>query len=167
MPTEKYTFRKDVRGDGRGTPISYKPVTALTDLVSGEFVGWDTDDPGLKRFVRDEAGSERYVGISRDSQAGLAKLGNQPPLADFVGASGLVSVFSTGVHLLLGTAAETYVHGTTVYMSGTNTQKITNVAGGGVAIGRAFLPDGSSKIGAVEVPVLIDGFTKFSGGPTA
>jgi len=155
MPRDLYTYLKDVRPRGDGTAIPYKPLAALVDLCMGELVGWDADDKALVRFTRDGATNVKFVGISRDSQVGMARLGNYPALA-----LKEISVFSTGVHSLLGTAAETYVHGTIVYMSGTDTQKITTVVGvGGVAIGTVHLPDGSTLTGAVLVPVLIDEYT--------
>lgn len=155
MPTDFYTYRQDIRPRGDGSPVAFKPLAALTDLCTGELVGWDADDKALVRFVRDGAGNIKYVGISKDSMASLAKLGNYAQLKlDRVG------VFTTGVHEMLGTAAETYVHGTEVYMNGTDTQKITTVVGtGGVKVGRVHLPDGSTKSGAVLVPILIDDYT--------
>lgn len=155
MPTDLYTYVKDIRPRGDGTVIPYKPVAALVDLCAGEFVGWDADDAALKRFVRDGAGNIKYVGISRDSQVKMARLGNHAALA-----LKEIGVFSTGVHSILGTAAENYVHGTVVYMESTNTQKITTVQGvGGVAVGTVHLPDGTTLTGAVMVPVLIDEYT--------
>lgn len=148
------TFIKDLRPFGGGTPIGYK--TALTDLVNGEFAAWDNTNKTLVRFVRD-ATAGPFVGITRDSLVGIQKLGNQPQL--LAAFQNPCSVFSTGVHSLLGSAGQTYVHSTPVYMAGTDSQKITTVAGGGTQIGTVHLPDGSTLSGAVRVPVLIDEFT--------
>lgn len=150
--TDKPTFVKDLRPFGGGTPVGYTADASLTDLAQGEFVAWASVSKTLLRFVRaGEAG--KYVGVSRDSQLGVARLGNQAALAS---ATAPLSVFTTGVHEILGTAGETYAHSNAVYMSGTNTQKITLVAGGGVQVGTVHLPDGSTRVGAVNVPILID-----------
>ena len=50
MPTDFYTFRNDIRPRGDGSPVSYKPLAALTDLCMGEFVGFDGDDKALVRY---------------------------------------------------------------------------------------------------------------------
>lgn len=159
MATDKYTFQKDLRPFGGGTPVAYPLDPAVTGLAQGEFVAWASSSKTLLRFVRaGEAG--KYVGISRDSQIGVAKLGNQAALQAAITP---FSVFTTGVHEVLGTAGETYAHSNAVYMSGTNTQKITLVAGGGVQVGTVHLPDGSTRVGAVNVPILIDEYTKTQG----
>lgn len=154
--TDRPTFVKDVRPFGGGSPISYLVDPAVTDFAQGEFAAWAGSTTRLlRRFVRaGEAG--KLVGITRDSQLGVAKLGNQAALAQAVAH---LSVFTTGIHEVLGTAGETYGHGMEVYMSGTDTQKITLAAGGGVKVGMVYLPDGSTKVGAVKVPILIDEYT--------
>lgn len=160
MATDKPTFVQDLRPFGGGTPISYPVDPAVTDLAQGEFVAWASNSRVLKRFVRaSEAG--KFVGVSRDSQLGVAKLGNQAALA--LSVSSAFSVFSSGVHELLGTAGETYAHSNPVYMSGIDTQKITLVAAGGTQVGTVHLPLGGTKVGAVKVPILIDEFTKTQG----
>lgn len=153
-PVGYYTFIKDIRPFGNGSAFSYK--TALIDLVNGEFVAWDNTNKTLVRFVRD-ASAGPFVGISRDSLVGIQNLGNQPALLS--NFQKVFSVFTSGIHSLLGTAAQTYVHATPVYMAGTDSQKITTVAGGGTQIGTVHLPDGSTLTGAVRVPVLIDEYT--------
>lgn len=156
MPTDKYTYMLDLRGYGGGTPVEYLVDSAVTDLKAGEMVAWaGSTSRILKRFVRaSEAG--KFVGLTKDSQSGVAKLGNQTALAASVAKA---MVFTTGVHLITGTAAEVYGHGMEVYMSGTDTQKITLTPGGGTKIGRVHLPNGNTKTGAVEVPILIDDYT--------
>lgn len=150
-----YTYVKDVKKPQGGSPASFKPAAAIKGVMdSGEFVGWDTDDKNVVRFIRDGAGNVKFVGISRDSMIGVRTLGNNPALDP-----DLLSVFTSGVHMMLGTAAETYVHGTEVYMETTNTTKITTVVGvGGVKVGSVWLPDGSTLTGAVRVPILIDNY---------
>ena len=73
------------------------------------------------------------------------------------------SVFTSGVHELLGLSGDTYLHGDAVYMNATSTIQITKTQGaGGVQVGAVFLPDGTSRVGQVRVPVLIDAFTKLA-----
>jgi predicted RecA/RadA family phage recombinase len=155
-PVSFYTFRQDLRPFGQGTPIGYK--TSLTDLVEGEFVAWDATNKVLVRYVRDGSAG-KFAGISKDSVAGIQKLGNQAALQGAF--QNPCEVFTTGVHELLGAQGQTYKHGDVVYMNGTDTQLITTTAGSpaGVAIGTVHLPDGSTKTGSVRVPVLIDEFT--------
>jgi len=160
MPlTPFYTFLQDIRPFGNGSPIAYRydpaafAADALGELVSGEMAAFDTTNKRVVRFVR-TASAGKFVGITRDSAAGMKKLGNQPALA-----LADLSVFSTGVHELVGTAAEVYSQGDPVYMSGTDTQKVTKTAAGGTQIGIVHNPLNKSIVGAVRVPVLIDEFT--------
>jgi hypothetical protein len=157
---EYYTFLKDLRPFGNGTPVAYKyDPTAFSgdlDMASGEFAAFDATNRRVVRYLRN-GGAGNFIGISRDSALGMLKLGNQPALALTE-----LSVFTSGVHSLLGKSAETYVHGTAVYMDATNTQAITTVAGGGTQIGAVYLPGGESLSGAVRVPVLIDGYAKMA-----
>jgi hypothetical protein len=157
LATDFYTYRQDIRAAFGGSPVAYEPDTGVTTLVRGEMLAISASTHKVKQFVRDGSAGV-FVGISRDSQVGLAKLGNQPALAASLGLE--FSVFTTGVHELLGTAGQTYTHGLAVYM-GADTDVITSVAGtGGVQVGIVWLPDASSKVGAVRVPVLIDEYTK-------
>lgn len=159
MPSDKYTFVQDLRPFGNGTVITYPVDPAVTDFAQGELAAWSSVSRILKRFVRaGEAG--KFVGVTQGSQQGVARLGNQAALA---ADAAHMPVWTTGVHEFTGTAGETYAHGYAVYMSGTNTQKITIVAGGGVQIGTVHLPDGTTKSGAVNVPILIDEYTKTQG----
>lgn len=151
-----YTFLKDLRPFGQGTPIGYK--TALTDLHQGEMVAWDSTNKTLVRFVRDNSAGD-FVGISMDDLVGIQKLGNQTAL--LAAYQNPFEVFSTGVHELMGVQGVTYKHGDLVYMYSTDTQSVTGTQGSpaGVAVGTVHLPDGSTKVGQVRVPVLIDEFT--------
>lgn len=154
-PVSQYTYQRDLRAFGNGTPEGYK--TALTTLVAGELVAWDSTNKTLVRFVRDGSAGQ-LAGISKDDLVGIQKLGNQPAL--IAAYQNPFEVFTTGIHTLLGTAAESYVHDTLVYMSGTDTQKVTTVQGtGGVVVGKVYLPDGSTITGAVQVPIVIDEYT--------
>ena len=162
MPADFYTYVKDLRPMGGGTPVSYRyDATAFAsdaqgELAAGEFCAYDATNKRVVRFVRN-GGAGQFIGVSRDSAAGIKKLGNQAALSllEF-------SVFTSGVHELLGLTGDTYLHGDAVYMNATSTIQITKTAGGGTQIGTAYLPDGSSKVGQVRVPVLIDGFTKLA-----
>jgi len=157
-----YTFVKDLRPFGNGTPMSYRyDRTAFTsdaqgELGSGEMLGWDATNQRILRFNR-TAANGKFIGLTRDSATGLQKLGNQAALnlavADY-------SVFTSGVHMLVGTVGDTYNHGNAVYMSGTDTTKITKTQGSnGVQVGTVYNPLNSSVVGAVRVPVLIDEYT--------
>ena len=149
------TFVRDVRSNN-GNPVSYKPDSALAgSLETGEFAAWDATNKLLKRYVRDGTAG-KFIGISRDSMKGVRRLGNQAALDP-----DRVSTYTAGVHDVLGTAAETYKHGDEVYMNGTDTTKVTTVVGSpaGIKIGVVWLPDGTTKSGAVRVPILIDPYT--------
>lgn len=151
-----YTYLKDLRPFGGGTPIGY--VTTLTNVVAGEFMAWDNTNKTLVRFVRDGSAGP-FVGVSKTDLVGIQSLGNQTPLV--AAFQNPFEVFTTGIHLLQGAAGQTYKHGDVVYMNGTDTQAITTTAGSpaGVAIGTVNLPDGSTLTGVVLVPVLIDEYT--------
>lgn len=153
-----YTFIKDIKKPGGGgSRVSFKPdAAALGVLDNGWLVGYDTDTKTAVKYVRDGAGNVKYVGIAADSLVGIRTLGNNPALDP-----DLVSVFTSGVHAMLGTAAETYAHGDEVYMDnvGVNAAVITKAAGtGGVKVGSVWLPEGGTLTGAVRVPVLIDNY---------
>jgi hypothetical protein len=153
-----YTYLFDVKKPGAGgSRMSYKPDAASLGVIdNGWIVGWDTDTKTLVKFVRDGAGNVKYVGVAADSLVGIRTLGNNPALDP-----DMCSVFTSGVHALLGTSAETYVHGTEVYMDnvGTNAERITTAVGtGGIKVGSVWLPNGGSLTGAVRVPVLIDNY---------
>ena len=174
VQAEFYTFVKDLRPFGNGTPVAYKydPTwttgsfvgAGLGDVVSGEFMAYDATNRRVVRYAADGANGV-LAGISRDSAFSLKKLGNQSALT-----ASLVefSVFTSGVHEMLGTTGDTYSHGQVVYQSGTNTQAVQKtqgaVSGGGsfVQVGTVYLPDGSQRVGVVRVPVLIDGSTKLA-----
>lgn len=153
-----YTYVKDIKKPGGGgSRVSFKPDAAAVGVLdNGWIVGYDTDTKTLVKFVRDGAGNVKYVGIAADSMVGVATLGNAAALQP-----DLCSVFTSGVHAMLGTAAETYAHGAEVYMDnvGTDASKITTAAGtGGVKVGSVWLPEGGSLTGAVRVPILIDNY---------
>lgn len=156
--TDFNTYVKDLRPFGNGTPIGYNIAAALSPpMQQGEMVAWDSTALTLVRFVRD-ASAGRFVGVSRDSQFGIQKLGNAAALMNAVQP---FSVYTTGIHELLGSAGVTYEHGSAVYMDGTFTNTVTTSAGaGGVQVGTVYLPDGTTKTGAIRVPVLIDEYTK-------
>lgn len=156
-----YTFVKDLRPFGQGTPIAYRyqasafAADALGDLVSGEFAAYDATNRRVVRFVRN-GGAGQFIGITRDSAQGRKTLGDQAAL-DLID----MSVFTSGVHSLTGIAGDIYSHGDAVFMSGTNTQVVTKTQGaGGVQLGAVFSPDGTQFNGAVRVPILIDSFAK-------
>ncbi len=157
MPLDFYTYRGDIRPFGNGSVITYLADATLTDLAQGEMSAWDSAAKVLKRFVRDGSAGH-FVGISRDSQTGMAKLGNESALAAFVANIG---VFSTGIHQLVGLSGDSFTHGVAVYMSGVDTTKVTVTAGGGVQVGTVHLPDGSTIVGdgSKRVSILIDEFT--------
>lgn len=158
MPQDFYTFVKDIRPFGNGSPVAYRYDAAAFvsdaqgDLAMGEMCAYDATNRRVVRFVR-TGGAGSFVGIGRDSAAGMKKLGNQPAL-------NLIeySVFTSGVHELLGLTGDTYVHGDAVFMNATSTIQVTKTAGGGTQIGKVFLPDGSTRVGQVRVPVIIDSF---------
>ncbi len=154
-----YTYRGDIRAALGGSPIAYDyDTTTSPGLEQGEQVAYNATTKKVVRFVRD-GGQGKFVGITRDSHATLLKLGNQPALVKALVQQ--FSVFSTGIHELVGSVGDTYVHGDVVYMADTDTTKVTKTQGtGGIAIGTAHLPDGSSKVGAVRVPILVDEYTK-------
>ena len=150
---EFYTFLGDLRPWGNGTPVAYKIAAAL-ELESGTFAAWDATNGTLVKFIRDASGG-KFAGVTRGSSVMVKSLGNQAALIP-----PKLSVFTTGIHQMLGTAAETYTHGVVVYMNGTTANKITTTQGtGGVAVGAVHLPDGSTLSGAVRVPILIDEYT--------
>ncbi len=155
-PVTRYTYLKDIRPFGQGSPFGYK--TALTNLVEGEFVAWDNTNKTLVRFVRDGSAG-KFVGISKTDLVSIQSLGNQPALV--AAFQNPFEVFTTGIHTVQGAAGQSYVHGQAVYMNGTDTQAITTTSGSpaGVQIGTVHLPDGSTVTGAVNVPVLIDEYT--------
>jgi len=148
------TFVAEVRGPGSGAPVAYKPdASVLSTLESGNFVAWQTSTRTLVLFVRDGSVG-KYVGISRDSAKTVLRLGNQAALQP-----DRISVYTTGIHNVLGKSGETYSHGDEVYMNGTDVTSVTKTAGtGGVKVGVVYLPDGTQKIGAVRVPILIDAY---------
>lgn len=156
--TDFYTYKGDLRPWGGGTPIAYNVDPDLSPAFNqGEMAAWDPGALTLVRWIRDGSGGIKFAGVTRDSQSGIQKLGNQPALKSFLDP---LSVFSTGIHELLGVSGVTYTHGAAVYMSGTDTTAVTtsqNVTS--VQVGTVHLPDGSSKVGAVRVPVLIDQYT--------
>ncbi len=161
MPTDFYTFRQDLRPFGMGTPVGYRydpsafpDVNSLGELVQGEMLAWDSTNNRVIRFVRTASGG-KFIGISRESAASIHKLGNQAALN-----LRELSVFTTGVHELMGQGGQTYLHGDAVYMAGTDAQSITKTAGGGTQVGTVHNPQNRSIAGAVRVPVLIDEFTK-------
>ena len=163
-----YTFVKDLRPFGNGTPVSYNYVaSAFTgaadgEPVAGELMAYDATNLRIVRFKAD-GGAGVFAGISRDSAQGVKKLGNQPALTPLE-----FSVFTSGVHEMGGVSGDVYAHGQAVYMNATSTQNIQKtqgtVSGGGVfsQLGTVFLPDGSTRTGAVRVPILIDSFVKLS-----
>jgi hypothetical protein len=162
MPTDFYTFVKDIRPLGNGSPVAYKyDPTAFSsdvqgDLAMGEMVAFDATNRRVVRFVR-TGGAGNFIGVSRDSAISMKKLGNQAAL-NLID----MSVFTSGVHLLLGNTGDTYNHGDAVFMNATSTIQITKTAGGGVQVGAVFLPDGTQRSGQVRVPVLIDAFAKMA-----
>jgi hypothetical protein len=102
----------EVRSNYRGTPILMRHgTTQAQDLRQGEMVRWSASDNGIVRHVRNQAG---FAGLTAESQvSNLWTLGSQPR---FVPDPVLVKVFTSGLHELLGTDAETYNHGVEVYM---------------------------------------------------
>ncbi len=157
-PADFYTFRGDIRPFGNGSPVAYRyDPTAFTaaaeDITQGELCAWDSTNRRVVRFVRaGEAG--KFIGLSRESAKSIHKLGNQPALN-----LRELSVFSTGIHELIGKLGETYNHGDAIYMDSTATNAVTKVAGGGVQIGTIHNPQNLTIQGNVRVPVLIDEFT--------
>jgi hypothetical protein len=163
MPADFYTFVKDLRPFGHGTPVAYKYVAsafvsdAQGEIAQGEFCAYDSTNQRVTRFARN-GGNGVFIGVSRDSAVSMRKLGNQAALALTE-----LSVFTSGVHEFLGLTGDSYVHGDAVYMEATSTIQITKTAGvGGVQIGQVFLPDGTTKTGQVRVPVLIDAYTNLA-----
>jgi hypothetical protein len=150
------TFLFDTRGSGVGTAVAYRydasifAADSFGDISMGEMVAWDATNKRVLRFNRTLANG-KFIGIARDSARGMAKLGNQPGLA-----LRELSVYTTGVHGLVGTVGDTYVHGDAVYMAGSDTTKVTKTAGGGTQIGIVWNTQNQSFVGAVRVPVLID-----------
>lgn len=169
VSSDFYTYVQDIRPFGGGSPVAYVPDTSLyssnggTPLYQGELLALKIsgNSATVLRFTRNGSAGD-FVGISRDSMQGVAKLGNQSALLQSVQLE--FSVFTTGVHQMLGTVGETYSHGQSVYM-GADTATITNVQGtGGVTIGIVWLPDNSTKVGAVRVPIIIDNHTLAQSG---
>jgi hypothetical protein len=162
MPNDFYTFVKDLRPFGNGTPVAYKYDTtafssdAQGDLAAGEMIAYDATNRRVVRYVRN-GGAGQFAGLGRDSAISIKKLGNQAAL-------NLIeySVFTSGVHELLGLTGDTYSHGDAVYMNATSTIQITKTQAGGVQVGAVYLPDGSQRVGQVRVPVLIDSFAKLA-----
>lgn len=168
VTSDFYTYRKDIRPFGGGSPVSYLPDSTLlvanggTPLYQGEmlalkFVG---NVRTVVRFVTDGSAGN-FIGVSRDSQQGVAKLGNQAALIQAVNLD--FSVFTTGVHQFKTTVGQTYAHGMAVYMGAdTATVTLTGTSGQPV-IGMVFLEstDGTPVVGAagVRVNVLIDNHT--------
>ena len=162
-----YTYQQDVRAAFGGSPVAYVADSSLlvanggTPLFQGEMVALKVagNSKTVVRFVRDNSAGN-FVGITRDSMQGTAKLGNQPALIQMTTIE--LSVFTTGVHQLRGTVGETYSHGAPVYMSSQalQTDSITLTQGtNGAVVGVVWLPDNSTRVGAVRVPVLIDNHT--------
>lgn len=159
-----YTFITDInRALSSGSPVSYRydptafttdPLGVSGDMEQGEMCAWDVTNQRVLRLQR-AGGNGKYIGVSRDSARGMKKLGNQPGLALTE-----LSVFTSGVHALLGTVGQTYTHGNPVYMSGTDTTRVTKTQGSnGIQVGIVENPLFQSYVGAVRVPVLIDAFT--------
>lgn len=156
-----YTYLQDKTGGigAQGAPVAYRyDASAFTsdplgDIGQGEMVCWDNTNKRVLRFNR-TAANGKLIGISRDAGDGLKKLGNQPGLNLTE-----LSTMTSGVHQLVGTTGETYAHGQAVYMNGTDTTKVTKTAAGGTQVGTVFNPLNRSIVGAVRVPILIDGFT--------
>lgn len=155
--TDYYTYKGDLRPYGHGTPIAYRYLEAAFSVgqepEQGEMMAWDSTNDRIVRFVRDGSAG-RFVGISRDSARSLKGLGNNAALTPTE-----FSVFTTGIHELLGIVGETYQHGEPVYMDATSTISITRVAGGGTQIGTVHNPQHRTLSGNVRVPVLIDEYT--------
>ena len=157
--TDFYTYRGDVRHVQGGNPVAFTVASGLTNLASGEMMAFKTADATAVRFVKDGTAG-RFIGISRDSQLGVAKLGNQAALLQSVQID--FSVFTTGIHLMQTVNGVTYNHGDALYMNGTDTQQVTDTAGtAGVQVGVVWLPQASPITGAagVRVPMLIDDYT--------
>lgn len=156
-----YTYIKDInRGvGGSGSPVAYRyDNTAFTsDALGlpgmGEMVAWDATNSRVLRYNRTGANG-KYIGVLRDDAGGFATLGNNPALVPRE-----LSVMTSGVHMLVGTTGETYAHGDAVYMSGSDTTKVTKTQAGGVQVGVIENPLNQSYVGAVRVPVLIDTYT--------
>lgn len=159
-----YTFIKDInRALSSGSPVSYRyDPTAFTndplgvggDIQQGEMCAWDVTNQRVLRLQR-AGGNGKYIGVSRDSAFAIHKLGNQAALSLTE-----LSVFTSGVHALLGSVGETYNHGDAVYMAGTDTTKVTKTQGSnGIQVGIVENPLAETFVGAVRVPVLIDTYT--------
>lgn len=155
--TDFYTYRGEVRPFGNGTPVAYRydaaafVSDALGELAQGELVCMDTTNNRLLRFNR-TAANGKLVGVTRESAISMKKLGNQPAITPPE-----ISVFTTGIHLMLGTVGETYTHNNAVFMNGTDTTKITKTQGSnGVQVGQVWNPLNLTYSGVVRVPILID-----------
>lgn len=168
IPTaDFYTFVKDIRQFGGGSPVAYRydpaglAEGAGSPLLQGEMVAWanNTSTPVLVRFTR-AGGAGKFVGITRESAKGVQKLGNQSALTPTE-----LSVFTSGVHNLKTLNGDTYNHGDAVYMSSTDTDRVTVTAGGGTQVGKVFLPMDPAVVGdgSKRVPVIIDEYTNYSG----
>ena len=157
-----YTYVKDVMlGIGGGSPAAYRyDTTAFSsdpfgDIGQGEFCAWDSTNSRVLRYNRTGANG-KLIGVSRDSASGLKRLGNQAALS-----LPELSVFTSGVHTMLGTLGETYAHADIVYQNGTNTTQVTKTQGSnGVQVGIIWNPLNQTFAGAVRVPVLIDNFVQ-------
>lgn len=135
-----------------GSPVSYKIATTLS-VESGQLMAWATGTKDVVKFTAAGAAG-KFVGVSRESSALVTTLGSNAVLK-----LAELSVYTTGIHALLGTAGDTYAHGDSVYMGADNT-KVTKVdPGAGIVVGKVWLPDGTTKSGAVRVPVKIDDHT--------
>jgi len=156
-----YTYIKDInRGTGgAGSPVAYRydasafTTDPLGQPGAGEMVAWDVTNQRILRFNRTGANG-KYIGVLREPGDGMNVLGSNPALTPRE-----LSVMTSGIHALVGTGGETYSHGNPVYMSGTDTTKVTKTAAGGVQVGIVENPLNQAIVGAVRVPVLIDTFT--------
>lgn len=162
--TDRNTYVRDIRPvHGTGSPVAF-PVSPsiMTDplgpLARGELVAI-SHFPQLVRFVANgTAGS--FAGITYSSFVQRQQYGNQAGL--FADLFRSFSVFTTGIHVMTGTVGDRYSHGDLVYM-GANTQTITSAPRSvAVPIGTVHLPNGSTLVGAVRVPFLIDVYTRLS-----
>ena len=155
MP-DVYRFVKHVF-DGTA---SYR-VYSSSGIETGAMMQWDT----TARYATPHttASGNVFLGVSQETNP-LAGLGTtSQPLT-----GGMIRILSQGVHNMLTTADETYVHRTPVFM-GATTHTVTTVSAGRL-IGRVHLPDGSSITGATgtTVPVSILGdMTNGSTVPTS
>jgi hypothetical protein len=170
-----YTFVKDIRQFGGGSPVAYRydPAaigteagdTTTGELKQGEMVAWahNTSTPSLVRMIRNggTGNALKYVGITRESAQGVKRLGNQAALTPTE-----LSVFTTGVHNMKTANGITYNEGDVVFMvDGDTTAVNKDASGSAVAVGRVFLPMDPAVVGdgVKRVPVIIDDYTNYSG----